>query len=71
MDLTHESAIERIKELDGIIARLEGDIAYYVTTTDLLLANLEDRDLRIAHLIGELSKSKTDPSYEAQISVAR
>ena len=65
-----QETINRITELELIISRLEGDITYYVTLTDLLQANLEDRDLRIAHLVGELSKSKVDPSYEPQISVA-
>ena len=64
-----QETINRITELELIISRLEGDIAYYVTLTDLLQVNLEERDLRIAHLVGELSKSKTDPSYEPQISV--
>ena len=64
-----QETINRIQELELIISRLEGDCAYYVTLTDLLQANLEDRDLRIAHLVGELSKSKIDPTYEAQISV--
>ena len=64
-----QETINRIQELELIISKLEGDVTYYVTLTDLLQANLEDRDLRIAHLVGELSKSKTDPSYEAQISV--
>lgn len=64
-----QQTIDRIQELELIISRLEGDVTYYVTLTDLLQANLEDRDLRIAHLVGELSKSRTDPSYEPQISV--
>jgi hypothetical protein len=65
-----QETIDRITELELTISKLEGNVTYYVTLTDLLQANLEDRDLRIAHLVWELSKSKVDPSYEPQISVA-
>jgi hypothetical protein len=63
MNPEDKAAIERISEL-------EDELKEVYTLLDLAQADLEDRDLRIAHLVGELSKTKVDPTYEAQISVA-
>lgn len=69
MDQT-DVTIDRIKELEDQVAKLTNDQAYYMTVTDLLQTNLEERDLQIKHLVGELSKSKADSTYEPQISIA-
>jgi hypothetical protein len=63
MNPEDKAAIERISDL-------EDELKEVYTLLDLAHADLEDRDLRIAHLVGELSKTKVDPTYEAQISVA-
>ena len=62
MDLLTETSLDRIKDLEEQVEDLH-------ILLDLARADLEDRDLRIKHLIGELSKSRIDPSYEPQISV--
>jgi hypothetical protein len=63
MEPADQAAIDRIKDLESEVEDLH-------VLLDLAQADLEDRDDRIRHLVGELSKTKVDPTYEAQISVA-
>jgi hypothetical protein len=63
MNPEDKAAIERISDL-------EDELKEVYTLLDLAQADLEDRDDRIRHLVGELSKTKVDPTYDPQISVA-